>query len=131
MNHYIINEYAIKETIGKGAFSKVKLGINKITGEKVAIKILDKKKIKMNSENKRIQRELNILKKLSHINIVKVIQIKEDMDNIYIIMDYIENNLFYYILNNKYLSESESSFYFYQLISGLDYIHSQGIVHRD
>ena len=131
MNHYIINEYAIKETIGKGAFSKVKLGINKMTGEKVAIKILDKKKIKMNSENKRIQRELNILKKLSHINIVKVIQIKEDMDNIYIIMDYIENNLFYFILNNKYLSESESSFYFYQLISGLDYIHSQGIVHRD
>ena len=115
----IINEYAIKETIGKGAFSKVKLGINKLTGEKVAIKIIDKKKLKINSENKRIEREINIIKKLNHINIVKIVQIKEDMNNIYIIMEYIENNLFYYILNKKYLSEQESSFYFFQLISGI------------
>ena len=127
----IINEYTIKETIGKGAFSKVKLGINKLTGEKVAIKIIDKKKIKINSENKRIEREINILKKLNHLNIVKIVQIKEDMNNIYIIMEYIENNLFNYILNKKYLSEQESSFYFFQLISGIDFIHSQGIVHRD
>ena len=127
----IINEYAIKETIGKGAFSKVKLGINKLTGEKVAIKIIDKKKLKINSENKRIEREINIIKKLNHINIVKIVQIKEDMNNIYIIMEYIENNLFYYILNKKYISEQESSFYFFQLISGIDFIHSQGIVHRD
>ena len=131
MNQNIMNEYSIKGTIGKGSFSKVKLGINKITGEKVAIKIIDKKKIKMNSDRERVQRELNIIKKLSHINIVKIIQIKEDTNNIYIIMEYIENNLFFYIINNKCLSEQESSFYFFQLISVIDYIHSQGIVHRD
>ena len=131
MNQNILNEYSLKETIGKGSFSKVKLGINKLTGEKVAIKILDKKKIKINSERKRIQRELNIIKKLNHINIIKIFQIKEDTNNIYIIMEYIENNLFLYIINNKSLSEKECSYYFFQLICGLDYIHSQGIVHRD
>ena len=131
MNQNILNEYSLKETIGKGSFSKVKLGINKLTGEKVAIKILDKKKIKINSERKRIQRELNIIKKLNHINIIKILQIKEDTNNIYIIMEYIENNLFLYILNTKNLSEKECSFYFFQLICGIDYIHSQGIVHRD
>ena len=131
MNQNILNEYSIKGTIGKGSFSKVKLGINKLTGQKVAIKILDKKKIKINSERKRIQRELNIIKKLNHINIIKIFQIKEDTNNIYIIMEYIENNLFFYIINNKNLSEKESSFYFFQLISGLEFIHSQGIVHRD
>ena len=110
MNQNILNEYSLKETIGKGSFSKVKLGINKLTGEKVAIKILDKKKIKINSERKRIQRELNIIKKLNHINIIKILQIKEDTNNIYIIMEYIENNLFLYILNTKNLSEKESSF---------------------
>ena len=131
MNRNILNEYSIKGTIGQGAFSKVKLGINKLTGEKVAIKILDKRKIKIDSERERVQRELNIMKKLNHINIVKIFQIKEDTIYIYIIMEYIENNLFFYILKNKYLSEEESSFYFFQIISGIDYIHSQGIVHRD
>ena len=131
MNENLINDYTIKRTIGKGSFSKVKLGINKLTGEKVAIKIIDKKKIKINSDRERVQRELNIIKKLNHINIVKIHQIKEDMNNIYIIMEYIENNLFLHIINNKCLSEKESSFYFFQLISGIDYIHSQGIVHRD
>ena len=43
MNQNILNEFSIKETIGQGSFSKVKLGINKLTGEKVAIKIMDKK----------------------------------------------------------------------------------------
>ena len=131
MNQNILNEFSIKETIGQGSFSKVKLGINKLTGEKVAIKIMDKKRIKLLSEKKRVQRELNIIKKLNHINIAKIYQIKEDTNNIYIIMEYIENNLFYCIMTNKYLSEQESSFYFFQLISGLDYIHSLGIVHRD
>ena len=127
----ILNEYILKDTIGKGSFSKVKLGINKITGEKVAIKILDKKKLKLNSERIRIQRELNIIKKLNHINIVKIFQIKEDTNNIYIIQEYIENNLFIHIINKKHFTEKESSFYFYQLIKGLEYLHSLNIVHRD
>ena len=131
MNRNILNEFSIKGTIGQGAFSKVKLGINKLTGEKVAIKIIDKRKIKIDSERERVQRELNIMKKLNHINIVKIFQIKEDTIYIYIIMEYIDNNLFFYIIKNKYLSEEESSFYFFQIISGIDYIHSQGIVHRD
>ena len=58
MNQNILNEYAIKETIGKGTFSKVKLGINKSTGEKVAIKILEKKKIKNKTDQIRVEREL-------------------------------------------------------------------------
>ena len=131
MNQNILYEYTIKETIGKGTFSKVKLGINKSTGEKVAIKILEKRKIKTKTDKIRVERELNILKKINHINIVKILQTKEDQDNIYIIMEFINYDLFLHIVNNKRLDEKESSFYFYQLISGLEYIHSLNIVHRD
>ena len=127
----ILNEYQIKETVGKGTFSKVKLGINKSTGEKVAIKILDKRMIKTKNDQIRIQRELTILRKINHINIVKIIQTKEDQDNIYIIMEFIDYDLFLHIINNKRLDEAESSLYYFQLISGLEHIHSLNIVHRD
>ena len=131
MNQNILYEYTIKETIGKGTFSRVKLGINKSTGEKVAIKILEKRKIKSKTDIIRVERELNILRKINHINLVKIVQTKEDQNNIYIIMEFINYDLFLHIVNNKRLNEKESSFYFFQLITGLEYIHSLNIVHRD
>ena len=62
-----LGDYIIKETIGKGTFSKVKLGINKLTGEKVAIKILDKSKILEKEDLERIIREMSILSKIQII----------------------------------------------------------------
>ena len=131
MNEYILKEYLIKETIGKGTFSKVKLGINKSTGEKVAIKILEKNKILNKNDQIRVQREIDIIKKVKHLNIVKIIQIKEDHKNVYIIMEFIDYDLFLHIVNNKHLDEKESSLYYFQLINGIEYIHSLNIVHRD
>jgi len=131
MTQNILNEYQIKETIGKGTFSKVKLGINKSTGEKVAIKILDKRKILTRDDQIRVQRELTILKKINHLNIVKIIQTKEDQGNVYIITEFIDYDLFLHIINNKRLDEKEAALYYFQLISGLEYIHSLNIVHRD
>ena len=131
MSQNILNDYQIKETIGKGTFSKVKLGINKSTGEKVAIKILDKRKIMTRDDQIRVQRELTILKKINHLNIVKIIQTKEDQGNVYIITEFIDYDLFLHIINNKRLDEKEAALYYFQLISGLEYIHSLNIVHRD
>ena len=131
MSQNILNEYQIKETIGKGTFSKVKLGINKATGEKVAIKILDKRKILTRDDQIRVQRELTKQKKINHLNIVKIFQTKEDQGNVYIITEFIDYDLFLHIINNKRLDEKEASLYYFQLISGLEYIHSLNIVHRD
>ena len=131
MNDFL-SDYKIKETIGKGTFSIVKLGINKITKEKVAIKILKKKKIKRKEELERIEREINILQKLEHINVIKIYKINEDEDKYYIFMEFCENGeLFHYIVDHKKLDEEVASFFFYQLINGLEYIHSENIVHRD
>ena len=128
----LLSEYIIKETIGKGTFSIVKLGINKITKEKVAIKILKKNKIIHREDVERIEREISILKKLSHINVIKIYKINEDKEKYYIFMEYCENGeLFHYIVERQRLTEEESSFFFYQLINGLEYIHSENIVHRD
>ena len=131
MNDFL-SDYSIKETIGKGTFSIVKLGINKKTQEKVAIKILKKKKITRKEDIERIEREINILKKLDHINVIKIYKINEDEEKYYIVMEFCENGeLFHYIVERQRLNEEEASFFFYQLINGLEYIHSENIVHRD
>ena len=132
MKNDFLSDYDIKETIGKGTFSVVKLGINKKTDEKVAIKILKKKKILLKADKSRLEREISILKKLNHINVIKNHKINEDQDNYYIVMEYCENGeLFNYIVAHQRLDEEEASYFFYQLINGLDYIHHKNIVHRD
>ena len=78
MQNSFLSDYNIKETIGKGTFSIVKLGVNKETNEKVAIKILKKKKIVQKADKSRLEREISILKKLNHINVIKSQIINED-----------------------------------------------------
>ena len=132
MQNNFLSDYIILQTIGKGTFSVVKLGINKKTKEKVAIKILKKKKIIHKTDKIRLEREISILKKLNHINVIKIHKINEDQEKYYIVMEYCENGeLFNYIVDRRKLDENQSSYFFYQLINGLDYIHHKNIVHRD
>lgn len=113
--------YDFKQTIGKGTFGKVKLAINTLMKEKVAVKILNKKQIAIMNEMHLVQRELNILPHFNHINVIKVSLILQDEENYYIIMEYCEKGeLFDYIVNKKKLSEDEASNFFYQLICGVE-----------
>ena len=130
--NYIIGNYLIKRTLGEGTFGKVKLGINLQNGEKVAIKIHDKEKIIEEDEEIRVKREFEMLAKFNHINVISVAEIFESISKYYIVMDYCEGGeLFNYIVKKRKLSSNEAAFFYYQLINGLDYIHSLGIVHRD
>jgi len=128
----MIGDYIVKHTIGKGTFSRVKLGINKYTGEKVAIKMLDKLKIVEKEDLERIIREMRMLSELDNEHVIKVYQIYEDDNHYLIIMEYCEGGeLFNYIVEKQRLSENETAFFYYQIIKGVEYIHSKGIAHRD
>ena len=128
----LLSEYNIMGIIGKGTFSIVKLGENKLTKEKVAIKILEKRRIKSKEEFIRINREIEMLKSLNHPNVIKIHKILEDSKTFYIIMEYCQNGeLFNRIVQKQHLNENEAAFFYYQIINGLEYIHQKNIVHRD
>ena len=129
---YKIGNYLIKRTIGEGTFGKVKLGLYIPEKEIVAIKILEKKRLKGKEDEIRIKREFDIISKLEHPNVIMVTEIFENSDRFFSVMEYCSGGeLFNYIVKKRYLKEKEASFFYYQIISGLEYIHSLGIVHRD
>ena len=127
-----VGNYLIKKTLGEGNFGKVKLGIYLPKNKKVAIKIIEKNKIKEEYDMIRLKREFNILSQLNHPNIISVSEIFQNKEAYYTVMEYCEEgDLYNYIIANQYLSEEKSSLFYYQLINGLEHIHSLGIVHRD
>ena len=129
---YTIGNYLIKRTLGQGTFGKVKLGIYLPNQEKVAIKILEKERIVEQDEEIRVKREFDMLAQFNHPNVILVAEIFESTESFYSVMEYCEGGeLFNYIVKNRRLCEEEASFFYFQLINGLEYIHSLGIVHRD
>mgnify|MGYP003571329069 CR=1 FL=1 len=126
-----IKNYILKEDIGEGNFGKVKLGISKTTKEEFAIKIINKDQIKIKMKNK-IFKENEVITKFNHINVIFVFEIIEDPENYYIVMEYCKRGeLFDYIVEHERLTEDEAAIFFYQLINGVESIHSKGIAHRD
>ena len=96
------------------------------------LKILEKSKITKYEDKLRIEREINILKKLRHPNILHLYSIIETEKQILLITEYIKGQeLFQYILLKKRLSEEEACFYFSQIVSGIEYLHKLKIAHRD
>ena len=126
-----ISNYILKDDIGEGNFGKVKLGVFKNTGEEFAIKILNKKKIKIKMKNT-VFKENDIIKRFNHVNVIFVLDIIEDPENYYIVMEYCKKGeLFDYIVDQQRLEEDEAAYFFYQLINGVEYIHSLDVAHRD
>ena len=125
--------YNITETIGKGTFGKVKLAYStKNPKIKYACKILEKSNITEEEDLRRCNREMSILKQMDHPNVIKTYEIISDSLRYYIIMEYCsEGELFDHIVKESRFSEEKSAFYFYQIISGIEYIHSKHICHRD
>ena len=131
-NNLMIGDFKIGAKLGQGTFSKVCQGIHMPTGEKVAIKIMSKDQIKEKNDQIRIEKEINIQKKLHHQNIVQQYAIIETKSTIYIISEYCSGGeLFDYIVSKRKLYEVEACRIYQQLISGLEYLHKQRICHRD
>uniref|UniRef100_A0A673LC89 Maternal embryonic leucine zipper kinase n=1 Tax=Sinocyclocheilus rhinocerous TaxID=307959 RepID=A0A673LC89_9TELE len=126
----LLKHYEVYETIGSGGFAKVKLGRHILTGEKVAIKIMEKKDL--GDDLPRVKIEIEAMKNLSHQHVCRLYHVIETSSKIYMVLEYCPGGeLFDYIIAKDRLSEEETRVFFHQIISAMAYVHSQGYAHRD
>ncbi|XP_066299558.1 5'-AMP-activated protein kinase catalytic subunit alpha-2-like isoform X9 [Branchiostoma lanceolatum] len=127
-----IGHYVLGDTLGVGTFGKVKVGEHALTGHKVAVKILNRQKIKSLDVVGKIRREIQNLKLFRHPHIIKLYQVISTPADIFMVMEYVSGGeLFDYIVKHGKLKEAEARRFFQQIISGVDYCHRHMIVHRD
>ena len=128
----LLDLYNIKQKIGKGKFGLVKLGINKETNDKVAVKVMNKNNMD-SSDLELVRTEIEILKICQHPYIIKLYDIFENIDYIYIIMEYCPGgDLFSYLKKRNFiLKEEKVAIIMYKLCKAVFYVHSYGIAHRD
>ncbi|KAG0763835.1 hypothetical protein G6F16_003447 [Rhizopus arrhizus] len=128
-----IGDYVLGKTIGRGSSGRVKLGVHKQTGERVAIKMISRSRLSASSiTSKSVQRELAVLQLLHHPNLVDLRQVLQDTSYVYFVMEYCEGGeLFHYLAQKGRLHESEARLLFIQLITALNWCHAHHISHRD
>jgi len=126
---YILEEhYEIVKTLGQGAYSSVKLALDKTTQRQVAIKIC-----RGTTSVEMLKEEYDILKDLYDDNVVHVLEFKEDgVSEGYMVMEYFDaTNLDEYIRNNGTISEDDSRYILKQILSTLEALHREGLTHCD
>lgn len=122
-------KYNIISKLGDGSYGTVFLAVNSLTKSKVAIKKIIKVKENV-VDDLEIKNEIDILKKLDHPNIVKIYEFYETNDSYYIVTEYCKKGELYGYIKNQY-TEQQLAVLFYQVFSGLCYLHDNHILHRD
>ncbi|XP_063913533.1 serine/threonine-protein kinase SIK2 isoform X3 [Zophobas morio] len=123
--------YDIERTIGKGNFAVVKLAKHRITKTEVAIKIIDKSQLDAGNLQK-VYREVDIMKRLDHPHIIKLYQVMETKNMIYLVSEYAsQGEIFDYIARYGRMTEDQARTKFWQILSAVEYCHNRNIVHRD
>ena len=122
-------KYEMLSKLGSGSFGNVYLARNRFTYEKVALKQIKKSSANLLSDGE-IKDEIEILKKLDHPDIVRIIESFNTKNSYILITEYCEGGELFDQVKNQ-LSETQIAVIFRQLLSGLAYLHSNNIVHRD
>ncbi|KAJ3101925.1 hypothetical protein HDU97_000966 [Phlyctochytrium planicorne] len=129
----IHDQFLITGELGTGNFATVKIGTQRSTGKKYAIKILDKKRFEKKPKMvESIRREITLLMAVNHPCIINIGGVYDEKDFIYIVLELARGGeLFDLIIDKKKFTENECRVVMKQLLTALKYLHDRNIVHRD
>uniref|UniRef100_A0ABI7XFQ6 Serine/threonine-protein kinase PLK4 n=1 Tax=Felis catus TaxID=9685 RepID=A0ABI7XFQ6_FELCA len=128
-----IEDFKVGSLLGKGSFAGVYRAESVHTGLEVAIKMIDKKAMYKAGMVQRVQNEVKIHCQLKHPSILELYNYFEDNNYVYLVLEMCHNGEMNRYLKNrmKPFSENEARHFMHQIITGMLYLHSHGILHRD
>ncbi|XP_037123945.1 calcium/calmodulin-dependent protein kinase kinase 1b isoform X2 [Syngnathus acus] len=147
-----LNQYKLKKEIGKGSYGVVKLAYNQDSERYYAMKVVSKKRLmkqfgflrratpaqreafpKASMPLEKIYREIAILKKLHHHNVVKLVEVLDDPeeDGLHMAFELMTKGPVMEVPTDEPLTEERARFYFRDLVLGIEYLHYHKIIHRD
>jgi serine/threonine protein kinase len=126
----IVREYKVACQIGKGLFSHVFLAVDG-AGRKVALKVILKNKFKTKEAIEKIIVEKEVLRMVSHKNVLKLYRTMQTNSHIYFVLELADKGNLLSIVNAKRLKPAEIRVILAQVIEALFYLHSQGIIYGD
>ena len=125
-----IHDFNILSELGRGGYSIVYLARHKKTSQLVALKAVNKI-IDGKKKTNRVKREIKVLLRLDHPNIIKLFDWFETRERIYLVLEYVEFKDLYYYIRSKSLSEPDIISITRQIALSIKYCHDKGIIHRD
>ncbi|CAF2741843.1 unnamed protein product [Rotaria sp. Silwood2] len=126
-----VGPYILQKTLGKGQTGLVKLGVHYVTGEKVAIKIVNREALS-ESVLLKVEREIAIMKLIEHPHVLRLYDVYESRKYLYLILEHVAGGeLFDYLVRKSRLTPKEARKFFRQIISALDFCHCHMVCHRD
>ncbi|CAH8583957.1 unnamed protein product [Schistosoma guineensis] len=133
----VTDKYTVSKHIGRGAYGEVRLIFDKEYCEKYAMKIVQKKHFSLASKlgkpsTSSIASEVDILTRLNHPCIIQIYDVIDTTEAMYMVLELVEGGeLFNRIVDLGQLNESDSKFFFLQMVIAVKYLHDHGITHRD
>ncbi|CAI9107125.1 OLC1v1006415C1 [Oldenlandia corymbosa var. corymbosa] len=127
----LFGKYELGRLLGCGAFAKVYHARDVRNGQSVAIKVINKKKISSASLMSNIKREISIMRRLRHPNIVRLYEVLATKSKIYFVLEFVKGGELFGKVAKGRFTENLSRKYFQQLISAVGYCHMYGVFHRD
>ncbi|XP_037630413.1 calcium/calmodulin-dependent protein kinase kinase 1b isoform X1 [Sebastes umbrosus] len=144
----MLNQYKLKKEIGKGSYGVVKLAYNEDSEQYYAMKVVSKKRLMkqygflrrpppQGSNSvfplERVYKEIAILKKLHHHNVVKLVEVLDDPDEdgLHMAFDLMTKGPVMEVPTEDPFKEEQARFYFRDVVLGIEYLHYHKIIHRD
>jgi len=132
----MIGKYLMGEVLGEGAYGKVKEILDCESLCRRAVKIMKKRRLrKIPNGELNVQREIMLLRRLNHKNVIRLVDVlyNDEKQKMYMVMEYCVSGLQQLLDSVPYKKFPvwQAHGYFVQLVEGLEYLHSQGIIHKD